>query len=248
VPHQRFEPESGFDEEHVDTDRLVAAAFGEGTLGHPDAEHLRTCPGCQAERDALTNVADLVRSAPHVATLPVPPPRVWDRIAADTGVAPTVSAAPRRAGVPRWRMPWRPALLAAAAAGLGIVGTIGIGQLVSRTAEPVVTAQADLAAFGTTPAEAHGLARVLSEGGTSQLQLQVAGLPSSGGFYEVWLINPDTGQMISVGILGGQTDVLLPLANAIDTSEYRLVDVSAEPLDGDPAHSGNSLLRGTLVI
>jgi hypothetical protein len=32
----------------------------------------------------------------------------------------------------------------------------------------------------------------------------------------------------------------------VDVGEYPVVDVSIEPTDGDPAHSGNSVVRGTL--
>jgi hypothetical protein len=173
---------------------------------------------------------------------------VWERIALQTGVATEVPTAPhgverpREARRPMW---WQRVGLAAAAALLGVAGTIGVGQLVSRTDEPDVTVQADLGAFGTAPATAHGSARVLAADGTTQLHIHVVDLPPTDGFYEVWLINPNTGQMISVGILGDQSDVLLPLAATVDLTQYRLVDVSAEPLDGNPVHSGDSLLRGT---
>jgi hypothetical protein len=32
----------------------------------------------------------------------------------------------------------------------------------------------------------------------------------------------------------------------LDPDDFALVDVSAEPFDGDPAHSGDSILRGEL--
>lgn len=150
------------------------------------------------------------------------------------------SRAPRR-----WL---RSAALAAAAAVVAVVATIGAGDVIERTNQPAVTAHADLAAYGPTPAAAHGVARVLAGDGTTQLHIHVADLPPSGGYYEVWLIDPATKQMISLGVIGTQTDVLLPLPSTVDLSEYSLVDVSAEPLDGNPAHSGDSLLRGTLSV
>jgi hypothetical protein len=33
----------------------------------------------------------------------------------------------------------------------------------------------------------------------------------------------------------------------VDLNKYRLVDVSVEQFDNQPAHSGNSLLRGVLT-
>ena len=148
----------------------------------------------------------------------------------------------RTIGLPRWLR--RP--VAAAAAVLGVVATVGVSHVVARS-----TGQRSprrlAAAFGPTPASAHGSARC-SPGRPTQLQIHVADLPASGGFYEVWLIDPDTLQMISIGVIGSETDVLLPLPSTVDLTTYRLVDVSAEPLDGNPAHSGDSLLRGTLTV
>jgi hypothetical protein len=86
--------------------------------------------------------------------------------------------------------------------------------------------------------------------GGPALRLTLAELPEVPGYHGVWLIDPDTGQMISLGTLPGDSgDVsgTFPVPPGLDLSAYRLVDVSDEPLDGDPAHSGVSLLRGTLA-
>ena len=80
-----------------------------------------------------------------------------------------------------------------------------------------------------------------------QLHLHVANLPRVPGYYEVWLINPTTMQMFSVGTLGDDSDALLPLPANVDLRIYSVVDVSAEQYDNKPAHSGDSLLRGTLT-
>ncbi len=76
-------------------------------------------------------------------------------------------------------------------------------------------------------------------------------LPDTGeGFFEAWLIDPATGAMVSLGPVPtaapGQVTAELPVPRGLDVSAYDLVDVSAEPLDGDPTHSGVSLVRGTL--
>jgi hypothetical protein len=47
--------------------------------------------------------------------------------------------------------------------------------------------------------------------------------------------------------LSGAKDAVLPLPPGVDLNRYRLVDVSAEAYDGNAAHSGKSLLRGTLT-
>ncbi|WP_231928380.1 anti-sigma factor [Micromonospora echinaurantiaca] len=80
-----------------------------------------------------------------------------------------------------------------------------------------------------------------------RLHLHVANLPNVPGYYEVWLINPRTMEMFSVGVLGDGADELLPLPPAVDLQAYSVVDVSAERFDNNTAHSGESLLRGTLT-
>nr|WP_279306378.1 anti-sigma factor [Micromonospora globispora] len=80
------------------------------------------------------------------------------------------------------------------------------------------------------------------------MHLHVANLPTVPGYYEVWLIDPQTMRMFSVGTLGrGSGDELLPLPPNVDLRTYSVVDVSAEQFDNKPAHSGDSLLRGTLT-
>ena len=54
--------------------------------------------------------------------------------------------------------------------------------------------------------------------------------------------------MVSIGNLPGRAgDVTLPIPPGTDLNRYRLVDISAEAHDGNSAHSGDSLLRGTLT-
>ncbi|RAO27052.1 hypothetical protein ONO23_05363 [Micromonospora noduli] len=138
------------------------------------------------------------------------------------------------------------AVTAAAAAAVGVVGTVSVLRPddPTPTPTPVVVASAPLAAYGATPPTAKGDARVLKDG---QLHLHVANLPSVAGYYEVWLINPTTMEMFSVGTLGGGSDALLPLPPNVDLKSYSVVDVSAEQYDNNTRHSGDSLLRGSLT-
>lgn len=80
-----------------------------------------------------------------------------------------------------------------------------------------------------------------------RLHLHVTNLPDVVGYYEVWLINPRDMEMFSVGVLGDEQDELLPLPPNVDRQAYSVVDVSAEAYDNNTAHSGTSLLRGTLT-
>ncbi|MEH0927754.1 anti-sigma factor [Micromonospora sp. CPCC 205558] len=138
------------------------------------------------------------------------------------------------------------AVTAAAAAAVGVLGTVSVLRPDDRTPTPTpaVVASAPLAAYGATPPAATGDARVLQDG---QLHLHVANLPSVPGYYEVWLIDPTTMEMFSVGTLGGGPDALLPLPPNVDLKRYSVVDVSAERYDNNTRHSGDSLLRGTLT-
>lgn len=158
--------------------------------------------------------------------------------------APVVPLRPGRRSR-RWPRRWVPVVTAIAAAIAGVVGTVTVVRLVSPPppAGSDVVASAALAAFGDAPADAAGEARVFDDG---RLHLHVAGLPRPAGYYQVWLIDPDTMQMFPVGTLADAADVLMPLPTNVDLDAYRLVDVSAEEYDNDPSHSGQSLLRGTL--
>lgn len=76
----------------------------------------------------------------------------------------------------------------------------------------------------------------------------IRNLPLTTGYYEVWLIDPEnTTKMMAVGNLSAEPGEVLPLPPGADLNRYRLVDVSAEAYDGNSAHSGKSLLRGTLT-
>ncbi|MCG5471115.1 anti-sigma factor [Micromonospora sp. LAH09] len=149
----------------------------------------------------------------------------------------------RGSGWSRWAAT---AVTAAAAAAVGVLGTVSVLRPDDPAPAPtqVVVASAPLAAYGSTPPTAKGDARVLRDG---QLHLHVANLPRVPGYYEVWLINPATMEMFSVGTLGGGSDALLPLPPNVDLASYSVVDVSAEQYDNNTRHSGDSLLRGTLT-
>ena len=243
---------------HVDPDRLVRLALAESLAGAAadaaETDHVNDCALCRDELDSLRGVAELARQTQDLTELPAPPERVWHGIAAAT-VAPVaaplrVRPAPvqlrARRRWPRWT---RDALVGAAAAMIAVLSTLGIVRATDRpeTPPPVrVAATAQLAALPTAPSGSQGAARVLDDGTGDRLHLHVTGLPLRPGYYEVWLINPDTKQMLSIGTLRDGGDELLPLPSTLDLREYRLVDVSAEDFDGNALHSGQSLLRGTL--
>ena len=137
--------------------------------------------------------------------------------------------------------------VAACAALVGAAGGLAGGSLMrsNPTAPPPrVVTQVVLAALPVDPG-AKGEASVVSTGSGRQLAVDVSRLSSTSGFYEVWLIDRGVKKMIPLGILrGARGEFAIP--EGVDLGQYPIVDVSAEPLDGNPQHSGKSLLRGTI--
>ena len=147
----------------------------------------------------------------------------------------------RRGGRHGWH---RRAVSAAAAVAAAIVAVVATLAITLRSRPVDVLASAPLAAYGQTPPTAHGNAQVLAG---ERMRIRVADLPDVPGYYEVWLIDPATMQMFSVGVLApGTSNAVMALPANLDLTRYRVVDVSAEQYDNNPAHSGDSLLRGEL--
>ena len=58
----------------------------------------------------------------------------------------------------------------------------------------------------------------------------------------MWLIDSQVKGMISLGPYHGNGNYLIP--SGVDPADYPIVDVSIEPSDGVPTHSGVSIVRG----
>lgn len=157
--------------------------------------------------------------------------------------APSRSRRRPRVRARRWVLP-------AIAAGVALVLGIGGGFGLSRVLQPGsgdVVATARLAALPDWP-DATGTAtlRELPDG-TRQVDVEVdtAGDAQDAPLREVWLLTPDASGLVSIGFLDGSTGTFTVPAD-VDLGTYPIVDVSAEPQDGDPAHSGDSIVRGEL--
>lgn len=249
--------------EHVEDDLLALAALGE-TLPDDAVAHLEQCEACRDEVAAFGGVVAVGRSVTPLDTPVAPPAHVWASIQTELGLAiadPSTqprdpepgSVVPLRRGTPSRRAPrGRPSwILAASVAAAGIVvGGVGGGLLVnglggSSEAPPTVVAEVGLDPLPNWQASS-GVARVETDDtGARTLVVSLAGETPDEGFQEVWLIDRDVTRLVSLGVLEG-TEGRLPIPASVDLDDYAVVDVSAEPLDGDPTHSGDSIVRGIL--
>lgn len=231
--------------QHIDPDVLALLALGEAVADDAGRAHIAECPECEAELAKLSRAARVGRSTLD-AELLVPAPRVWERIADEVGVAresPALEVVPIR---PRRRAGrgWAPFAIAAAVVGVLSVGGLAAWQF-ARPAASVVLASATLDAFPAWP-EATGNAVVEeSQDGSRFVNLTLDIPEDHDGYTEVWLISSDATRLISLGTVEGNAGTF-PIPAGVDLSIYDLVDVSAEPIDGDPAHSGDSIVRGQL--
>jgi hypothetical protein len=228
--------------QHSDPDELALRALGEDV---PELdEHLATCAQCQSELDQLRAVVTTARAAEPEDQPVAPPPSVWEAITAELGLSGGADELAPRRGASRRPPGW---LLTAAAAVAGIaVGALGAVVLLGGDDAPPgseVVAQAELAALPEH--QGTGSAAVRTTGDRRVLVVDVADLTEGDGFYEVWLLDAEAQRLVSLGLLEGDRG-RFPLPDAVDVADFPVVDVSIEPTDGDPGHSGNSVVRGTL--
>ena len=186
---------------HCDPEQLALAALAE-PLPADDAGHLASCAQCQAEVASLRRPVDVLAvpslsgTAPEVA----PPPRVWEAIAAATGVsaAPTADAddaqvlelRPRRSRG-RWLT------LAAAVLVGGVVG----GAVVALNPDQQGAVVAQTALDPLAADDASGRAEVRESGGSRSLQVDLDAPDLDDGYYEVWVMQPDAVRMVPVGVV-----------------------------------------------
>jgi Anti-sigma-K factor rskA, C-terminal len=157
----------------------------------------------------------------------------------DLPPADTPASKPRRWS--RWVAP-----LAAAVIGIAVgAGAVILTQ--DRSNGVTVEATAPLTPVPTGPLAGQtgtlGKAQLVAAPTGQEVTVNAADLPpASNSSYEVWLFG-DNGKMVSLGTLDDGNGTFTVPAD-ISTREYRTVDVSDEPPDGNPAHSGISLIRG----
>lgn len=259
---------------HLDDETLALLAMGERIDSDADLQHLAECRACAAEVNELSHAALVARSSIVDGSLETPPGAVWSRIHGELGLdaalaADPLTASPEPSVLPSLRpepaaeaahaaeaAPGRATMRArrslrtlwVLAASAALVVALGTGVWVVRTLSTpaAVVASAELDAFPDHPQSA-GEAEVADEGdGVRTLTVTLEGDEQKAGDYrEVWLIRNDGEALISLGVLEDASGSFL-VPEGVDLGQYNLVDISFEPLDGDPGHSGDSIVRGEL--
>lgn len=254
---------------HLDPDTLALLALGEPVASAEDRAHLDACRTCALELAEISHAVSVGRSTIADSDLETPSDRVWHGISAELGLGSPVADSPvadspvaeSSAAIsavestvassavedPRARTPRRGIrTFWVLAASLVFVAGIGLGTwAVTAGLAPTSVATASLDAFPDHP-DAVGNADVeLASDGSRTLVVNLASDDVAGTYREVWLIRNDAGALVSLGVLNGD-EGSFAIPDDLDLAEYSLVDISAEPIDGDPAHSGDSIVRGEL--
>jgi hypothetical protein len=250
------------------TDQLAPMLAGELTLDElrTVVVHVRRCPNCQAElvevaagygalqgvaREGLDDLAEPPPLAVHpieVAPVRPVPPLV------DDGSTGSTSARAQRSGLTRIAL----GVVTAAAAVVLVLSGVVVGTRLDDdggqfaaptttvtslpTASVVLNPLGDIDAAGSV-----SMYDVAGTGGAEQIMtVDTSELPPAepGTFYEVWLLQPDTNQMLAVGVLpdSGVESYAIPAAIV---ANYQAVDISLQRDDGSIVHSGDSYLRAT---
>lgn len=188
---------------------------------------------------------------PHDFDRIAPPPQVWNNVLAEMEIAVASEEATARRKTARFPASRQTStlLLSAAAAVLLLVG-VSVAFLATR--DDAVPPAEQLASASMTdvglqiPTNESAEAVVLCEGENCFVEVTLTAIPSAGfeADLELWVINSDVTDMHSLGIVSESGRFELP--DGVSYENFPIVDISVEPRDGEPAHSGQSMLRGVL--
>ncbi len=233
----------------------------QAALAVPDDEPLPAAPAPEHLWEGVARELGLGQSAEErddAAATPADSPGAPDdpspltaAPAPDDASAPTpptpLSAAPSR----RNRV-----LAVASAAAAALVVAVAAGALIllpdTDEPEPAVAAEATLEPLADQPVPARASLVHRDDADAEPdaadellLRLDIDELPEHDGYYELWLLDDEDEPtaLLSLGPLSEET----ALPADLDLDAYPVVDVSREAYDGDPNHSGDSVLRGRLA-
>lgn len=237
--------------QHADPDVLALLALGEGAGSAAERAHVEGCAACTAELDLFVAAIAAGSRTDGSDAVPMPHPRVWARVQQELGgsaASPGPAPSRRRAGQPDTapRPPRRRRALVVALAMAALIVVTGASLAIAqRLRAPAVIASATLDPFAAWP-QAAGRATVeRDQDGTRVVRVSVNVAPTTTRSDQVWLMTKDGRALVSLGVLPGESGSFR-VPDGIDLDRYDVVDVSAEPHDGNPKHSGDSIVRGPL--
>ncbi|MER6678767.1 anti-sigma factor [Streptomyces sp. NPDC000983] len=258
--------------EHTDDDTLTLVALGQDPSPSV-SRHLGECDRCRRELDQLRRVTAAMK-APSAEDddLLEPPAELWDSIARelsldapDDEATPTDGMHPLAAPLPaaeglaasaepsvnghrppdkRRRLARFTVALAACAALLGAAAGSTVTWWITQNNTAEAPSAEDGNRLDSLQANSAGYASLSDSDGQRTLDITVKGLPETSGYFEVWLMDRSHTKLISMGVLGPDGHATLPVPDNVDLNEYSEVDVSVQPYNGKPDHSGDSLVRG----
>lgn len=237
---------------HFDPEALALMALGEPCDDAAQVDHLDSCVDCQRELASLAEVVATARVG--VVDVPGPGPDVWGRIAAAAFVPGSATTDDASSVVElrpaRDTHRWWPLVAVAAALALVVGGAGVLGLLPWPSSSAVTVASTELVPLpGTTSTATGGRAVLLQDGAGYHVEVDAVGLGSSAGFYEVWLMSPDDSGLISLGTMSsGQSHAEFSVPAGLPLSMFSAVDISDEPVDGNPQHSATTVLRGQFSL
>jgi hypothetical protein len=237
------------------SDAVTPSSTGTGPAPSATAQPVGSGPSSSAVSPTAPPVNGAARPTSTAAAAPPPKPQDSSDTAANGAVRPdlrsvagTGTDVPAVSGQVPSRRRWTRWAAPLAAAVVGIV--IGAGAVViaqNNSDNVTIEAVAPLTPVPDGPLPPTdgqlGKAELVAAPTGQEVRVNTADLPpATNTSYEVWLFGDD-GKMVSLGTLdNGNGTFTVP--QGINTREYRVVDVSDEPPDGNPAHSGISLIRG----
>jgi hypothetical protein len=193
------------------------------------------------------SAAPALTVAPRAAEAPVGEPTVGEPTVGERPAGEPTEP-PAGGSVLPFRSRRRPWMLVAAAAVAGAVIGAGAVAVLRDGTEPgtVATPVAEVELDPLADNDASGRASVIErEDGTRVLEVELQAGELDDRYYEVWLIDEAVQDMVPMGVARSGT-VSFELPGGLDLGQFPIVDVSVEPLDGDPTHSGVSVARGVL--
>lgn len=219
------------------------ASGGVDTLEEPPASVWAAIVAETGVRDALDGPLEDRYDAPG-SDFSVPPPPALHVV----GSPPRATSRPAPPQADRGRRWGAGLLVAASIAGL----VVGVGATAAWNAlQDDPGSGPDGAVLAATVLDplpdkiGTGSAEVVDLPTGRELEMQLDAAIPDDAYLQVWLISADVTRMVPVGVIDGPTGHwALPAGVSIE--DYPIVDVSVEPYDGDPLHSADSVVRGTL--